>query len=174
MTPDPAGQTAKHMAPLVAALRDRAAHEAAEVLAAADADVEDIIDRARTEADGLLAQARAKGEADAAQVLAAQRARAHREARTVTLAAQQSAGQEARQAARDAVSALREDPRYPQLLAALRARVEHELGSGATIVELPRGGIRATLGDQHLEFSLDGLADDLLDRGSDLSELWSP
>ena len=163
------------LAPLVTALIERAKREAADMLAEADSDAADVLAGARAKADALLAEARVKGESDAADVLATERARAEREARAVLLAAQEEAHEHVRRAARDAVSALRDDPVHPQLLAALRQRATEELGQGTTITELPRGGLQASLGDKHLEFALDGLADDLLDRiGGDLAELWAP
>ncbi len=174
MTQNLTGQPVEHLAPLLAALRERADRDAADLLAAADAEAEATVAHARAEADALLADARDRGEADAADLLAAEQARAQRDARAVVLRAQEEVYEQARDAARDAVSALREDPGYPKLLATLRARVERELGPQATVVELPRGGIEATLDDRRLEFALDGLADDLLDRsGGDLAELWA-
>lgn len=175
MTPRPGGSPDDALAPLTAALLDRAQRQAAELLADADRDAEAAVARARTQAEDQIAAARAKGEADAADVLAAERARAEREARAMVLAAQQAAHQRVRQAAREAISGLRDDAAYPQLLAALRDRARHELGPGAAIVELPSGGIRASSGDRRVEFALDGLADDLLDAvGSDITELWEP
>ena len=175
MSPGHLESPADPLAPLVSALIERATREAAEVLAKADADAADVIAGARAEADALLADARARGESDAANVLATERARAEREARAVLLAAQEEAHEHVRQAARDAVSGLRDDPVHPRLLAALRERATQELGPGTTSVELPRGGLRASLGDKRVEFSLGGLADDLLDRvGGDLAELWDP
>lgn len=175
MTPVPSGSRTDPLAPLVATLLERANREATEVLASADSDAAATLADARAEAQALLAEARAKGEADAADVLAGERARAEREARAVLLAAQRAAHEHAREAARQAVNDLRDDPVYPQLITALRERAEHELGPGATILDLPKGGIEALLGDRRLEFALDGLADDLLDSlGADLAELWAP
>ncbi len=163
------------LAPLIATLIERAEREAAEVLAQADADAAATVARDRAEAESIRAEARAKGATDAANVLSAERARAEREARALLLAAQQEAHESARRAARDAVCGLKDDPGYPALVAALRARAEAQLGPGARIVELPRGGIAAHADDRRLEFGLDALADDLIDDlGADIAELWAP
>ena len=163
------------LAPLTTALLRRAQQAADDLLARSDADAEHALERARAEADRVLAEARARGRADAAEVLAAERARAEREARAVVLAAQQAAHEALRQAARAQVTALVDDPGYPALLEALRARAQRELGPGCTIEELPDGGIRATVDDRHLELSLAGLADDLVEElGDSLEELWAP
>lgn len=168
MTPDP-------LAPLVAALHDRATREAADLLAEADTDAQASIDGARAEARRLLAEARAKGAADAAEVLTAEQTRAERDARAVVLGAQTRAYEHARQAARAAVGRLREDPMYADLLAALRARATERLGADVHIAHLPEGGIEATTNDRRLVYALDALADDLLDdMGPDLQELWTP
>ncbi len=175
MSPDHVDAPVDPLAPLVTALIERAKRDAAEVLAAADSDAGATLAGARAEADAVLADARATGASDAAEVLATERGRAQREARAVLLAAQEEAHEHVRQAARDAVSALRDDPVHPRLLTALRERATRELGPGTSIVELPRGGLLASLGDRRVEFSLDGLADDLLDSiGGDLAELWDP
>ncbi len=50
------------------------------------------------------------------------------------------------------------------LVDALRDRARRELGPGATTAELPGGGIEARAGGRRVEYSLDGLADDLLER----------
>ncbi len=163
------------LAPLITTLIERAEREAAEVLAQADAEAAATVAHARAEADSIRAEAQAKGAADAANVLSAERARAEREARALLLAAQQEAHESARRAARDAVCSLRDDPGYPELVAALRSRAEAQLGPGARIVELPRGGIAAHADDRRLEFGLEALADDLIDDlGADIAELWAP
>ncbi len=163
------------LAPLIGALLERARNQAAEALAGADAEAAATVAHARAEADALLGDARAKGRSDAAEVLAREQARAEREARAMILAAQQEATEQLRAAARSEVSGLRHDPVYPRLLAALRVRVQRELGPDAAVVELPAGGIRASHGDRHLDFALEGLADDLADGlGGSPADLWAP
>ena len=173
MTRPPAAG-ADSLAPLTAALRDRAGAAADEVLARADEDARALLDRAHREAEAILAQARAKGAADGAAILAAERAGAARRARGVLLTAQRAAHDDLRTAAREAVRALRDDPDYPVMLEALRARAQFDLGPGAVVTTLDRGGIVAESGPRRIEYSLEGLADDLVDEVVDRAEPWSP
>jgi len=152
------------LAPLVSALLDRARREAGATLARADEDAQAIVAQARAEADALLADARAKGAADGAAVSAAARMHAERDARRIVLEAQSAAREDLRTAAREAVSGLRNDPQYPEMIEALRARAIHELGPQVTVTALEGGGIAAEAGSRRVEYSLDALADDLMDR----------
>lgn len=160
------------LAPLAAALRDRAHAAADEVLARADEDAQVVLDRARQQADVLLAEARARGAADGAAVLAAERAGAARRAREILLAAQRVAHDDLRAAAREAVRGLRDDEEYPVMLEALRDRALGDLGPGASLVELDRGGIVAEYGQRRAEYSLEALADDLVDDMVDREQPW--
>jgi vacuolar-type H+-ATPase subunit E/Vma4 len=161
--------------PLVAALLGRARRDADAMRAAADADAAQALARASAQASDILAEARAHGESDARAVMAGARSRAEREARAVLLAAQDRAYEEARQSARDAIRGLRDDPAYPGVVQALRARARAELGEGVELHPLPSGGVAAIAGDRRLEFCLDALADDLLERlGGSVAELWAP
>ena len=108
-----------------------------------------------------------------AAVLAAQRAGAQRQAHGVLLAAQLAAQDDLRGAAREAVSALRDDPEYPNVLEALRARARADLGADAAITELDGGGIVAESGHRRVEYSLQALADDLVDQAIASAEPWS-
>ena len=174
--PAPPAQTRTDpLAPLREALLSRARADAAATLAEADADVAATLGGARQEADALLAEARATGRADAAVVLAGERARAARTARGVVLATQSAAYEGMRQRARDAVSGLRGDPSYAGLLEALRERVRRDLGPEATLDEHARGGIVGEAGGRRVEYTLDDLADDIVDRlGVELDGVWSP
>jgi vacuolar-type H+-ATPase subunit E/Vma4 len=150
--------------PLTTALLDRARRDAEALLADADADVEVTLADARAEASAALGEARAKGAADAAAVLAGERSRAEREARAVLMAAHQEARERLRRAGRDAVCGLREDAAYPALLAGLRRRAARDLGPLAAVAEQPRGGLVAVAGGRRVDYSLEGLADDVMDR----------
>lgn len=152
------------LAPVAAALLDRAHRDADAMLAAADAAAAATLAAARDEAVQLRALALEKGAADGAAVLANERSRAERTARGVVMAARRAADDRLRQAARDAVSDLRSDPSYPRILAGLRARATRERGASAVISEYPRGGIVAEADGTRVEYSLDGLADDVMDR----------
>lgn len=171
----PPRPSADPLAVLASTLLSRAHADARTALDGADADADAIVSQARTSADGLLAEARAKGAADGAAIMAGERARAEREAREVLLRAERLARDEARRAARDAVSALRGDPLYPSLVDVLNSTVKRDLGPDVTVTGLARGGIVAEAPGRRIEYALDDLADDVMDRlGSDLDGLWSP
>jgi vacuolar-type H+-ATPase subunit E/Vma4 len=156
------------------ALLDNARRDAAATLADADAAASAVVAQARAEADALLAEARSRGEDDGAAVLAAEWARSAREARGLVLAERRAAYDALRQRARDLVSALREDPSYPALLEVLRQRVSRELGPDATLREHERGGIVGESAGRRVVFTLDDLADGIVDQlGDDLDELWA-
>jgi vacuolar-type H+-ATPase subunit E/Vma4 len=152
------------LAPLASALLDRARRDAEAALTRADEDALATVAAARAEADALLADARAKGAADGAAVSAAERMRAERTARGMVLAAESAAREDLRMAAREAVRGLRHDPQYPAMVEALQARAERELGPELTVTELEAGGILAEAGPRRVEYSLEALADDLMDR----------
>ena len=162
------------LAPLRSALLAHAHRDADEVLAAADRDVAATLAAARTEAAELLADARARGAADAEAILVGERAHAARESRSIVLEQRRLAYDDLRRRARDAVSALRSDPAYPALLDRLRERACEALGPDVRIREHDRGGVVAEAGTRRVEYTLDSLADDCLDRmGAHVEELWS-
>lgn len=164
-----------HLAPLREALLARARQQAEATLAAADADVRTTIDEARADAESLLAQARTIGEQEAAGVLAAQRAQAVRQARAVVLGARRAAFDDLHEQARIAVRTLRDDPDYPEVLATLRDRLRTELGPDATIREHDGGGVVGQEGGRTLAFTLDDLADRIVDGfDAEVERLWSP
>ena len=167
-----------HVDPLAVvrgALLDNARRDAAATVADADAAAASVVAQARAEASALLVEARSRGEADGAVVLAAERSRSAREARGLVLAERRAAYDSLRQRARDLVSALREDPSYPDLLEALRQRVSQELGPDATMREHERGGIVGESAGRRVVYTLDDLADGIVDQlGDDLDELWAP
>ena len=117
----------------------------------------------------------AGGLADAELILSTERARGAREARAIVLDAQRRTYESVLQAARDAVSGLRDDPAYPVLLEVLRARVTAELGPAARCSEDPRGGLIGQTDGRRTEYTLDGLADDIVERlRPEMERLWSP
>jgi vacuolar-type H+-ATPase subunit E/Vma4 len=163
------------LAPLREALLAQARADAEAMRADAEAAASATMAAAQREADAILAEARATGQADAAVVLAGERARSARTARGVVLAAQRAAYDAMRGQARDAVSGLRDDPVYPALLAALRDRVRHDLGPDVRIAEHPRGGVVGEAAGRRARYTLDDLADGVVDRwGPKLEGLWSP
>lgn len=168
-----AGGTPDPLEPLRRALLRRARADADAMLAEADAHADRVVADAREQAETLLAQAREQGELDAAEVLARERSRTERSARSVVLAAHRTAYESLRRAARDAGAALRHHPDYPAARAALAARAARDLGSGSAVHEVDRGGVVGVLGSRSVSYTLDGLADEVLDRiGPEVEELW--
>jgi hypothetical protein len=157
------------------ALLAHAHRDAAAVLSDADAAVAASLDAARVEAAALRAEARKRGELDAAALLAGERARTARRVRQIVLAQRHAAYESLRRRARDAVSELRHDPGYRGLLDALRERATSELGPEAHLWEHERGGIVGQVQGRSVTYTLDDLADVAVDElGSDVEELWSP
>jgi vacuolar-type H+-ATPase subunit E/Vma4 len=159
-------------------VRDRllaTARQDAEALSgAAREDAAGRIRRATAQAETLLEQARAEGEAQAADAVARELARAGREARTIVLRARADLADQVRSAARTAVVALRDDPGYPALRERLVAMALAALGTDAVVTEAPDGGIRATRGSRSVDLSLPVLAERAFDRlGQEVTRLWS-
>jgi len=156
--------------PLRAALIARAKDEADETRTAAEKDGRLAVEAAREEAATMLADARARGEADAAGLLAVEHARARRVARSVVLEAQRAAYAELLTQTRQAARLLLADPlRREQLVAALR----RQLGEYASIRDHPDGGIIAETPDGR---SIDASVATLIDRAVadlDLEQLWA-
>jgi hypothetical protein len=163
------------LAPVREALLVRARADRDAVLTRADAQAAAVLAAARERAAALIAAARAEGEQDAAALGARYRARAQRDARAAVLRAQAAAYDELRRRSRVAVRALRDDPAYPELLAALRARTQARLGAAATVREHPDGGVVGDAPGRRLDAGLDALADAALaGLGAEVQQLWAP
>ena len=161
--------------PVRRTLLDRARADADAELAHADADAAAALAQARAEAAAILARATADGERDAGQASARERASTQREARSTVLRARSAAHAELRARSRAAAVALREDPGYPTMLQALRARATAALGPGATVLEARDGGVVAEAPGRRIDASLPALADRALDRlGPEVTRLWAP
>ena len=157
------------------ALLAQARQDAAQVLAAADAEAATALATARTEAEALTALARRQGEADAAAALADARARARRRARATVLAAQQAAYEELRRQVRDGVVALRADPGWPAVRDRLATDVRRVLGPDAVLTERPDGTVVADGGGRRVSAGLVAAADRVLaELGSEVERLWAP
>ena len=168
-------EAATALEPLRAALLARARAGAAAAVAAADADAAATLRAAREEAAAITAEARALGERDAAILGAAERSRANRRARATVLAAQAAVYDELRRRAREAVRQLRNAPDYPVLVARLRAEALAALGDGATVTELPDGGIVGEVDGRRADLGLVALADQALAAlGPEVAALWTP
>ena len=163
------------LAPVRAALLDRAHADSASQLAAADAEAAAALHAAQQQVASLRADARAQGEADGATVLARERTHARRRARELILAARRNAYDELVRQARAAVSALRDDAAYAGWLAALRTRASTQLGDDVAVTELADGGVVAVGRRRQVEYGLVGLADRAVERlGPAAQELWQP
>lgn len=173
MTSQPA-TSSDHLAPLRDALLNRARQKAAATVAAADEVARATLAEARADAETLLAEARALGEQEADTVLDAQRAQAVRQARAVVLGARRAVFDDLYRQARTTVQELRNDPDYPATLEALSEQLRRELGPEATIREHASGGVVGQQGGRSLAFTLDDLADRIVDRlGGEIEELWT-
>ncbi len=126
--------------PLRIALLARARTDADNQRAAAEDEGRRVVEAARREADAALAEARSRGEADAAGMLTVERAQARRTARAVVLAAQHAAYDELCRQARAAVADLLADPDRHRGLAVI---VRERLGDGAVVRDDPAGGVVA-------------------------------
>jgi vacuolar-type H+-ATPase subunit E/Vma4 len=154
----------RSLEPLREALLQRARNDADAVLAQADAEGAAVLQRAEAEADRIRAAARERGTADGTASAAATRAGAERRARSLLLDAHRAAAEEERRAAREAVRALVDDAIYPRVRAALVARARSELGADAVVVDVAGGGILATAAGRSIRYALDDLADEVLAR----------
>jgi vacuolar-type H+-ATPase subunit E/Vma4 len=160
--------------PVRQALLARAGADAERLLADADADADAILTRARREAATIRAEARAQGEADAAQLLAAERARGHRRARAVVLAAERESYDELRSRIARALPALRTDPAYRQWVDSRGAQVRALLGADARVTEHPDGGVSGEVTGRRVGYTLAGLADRALESlGPDVESMWA-
>ena len=156
--------------PLRAALLARARVDAETERAAAEDEGRRAVEAARCQADAVLAEARARGEADATGLLAVERAQARRTARGVVLAAQRAAYEDVCRAARTAVAELLADPDRRRRLS---ATVRDRLGEGATVRDHSAGGVMAESPDgRRIDASVDALVDAAI-TNLDVGQLWA-
>ncbi|MGN8247069.1 V-type ATP synthase subunit E family protein [Cellulomonas soli] len=129
---------------------------------------------AHAQADALLAAATADGRRTARAAAALRSARARRQAHETVLARQNALLDALRQQVTLQVAALRDDPRYPDLVAHLTARAHQVLGPDAVVSPSPHGGVVARSGSRHLDLSLPALATRTLDEMTpEVSTLWT-
>lgn len=162
------------LAPVRDALVARARDDAQAQVRAAQEEAGAAVRAAQQEADAVRAEARAQGEADAEAVLVRARTAARRQAREVVLRAQREVYDDLHQRVRHAVTTLREDPRYPLLLALLEVRARKALGPDAQVREAPEGGVTAESSGRRYVCTLPDLAEAALAAVEpDLEKLWS-
>jgi vacuolar-type H+-ATPase subunit E/Vma4 len=163
------------LAPVREALRAAAEAEAAEVLARAEAEVAGLLEDAHRESARIRADAAAEGAAVARGSAALRSARTRREAHEIVLARQSQVYTALVSGVRTAASALRTEPRYPDLLDRLSDRARALLGPLAVVTESPAGGIVAERGSRRLDLSLPSVAESTLETmASEVSALWTP
>jgi vacuolar-type H+-ATPase subunit E/Vma4 len=146
--------------PLRSALLEQRHAEAERVLAHAEERAEARLAEAETTGRALVEQARAEGVAAAAIAGAHEEARARRQARALVLAAKREVFEESRRRALAAAHALRSEPGYASLLERLSARARRQLGASAILeIDPPAGGVRASNGARHVDYTLDALVE---------------
>jgi hypothetical protein len=155
-TPDRADAA---LEPVRAALRARAAEQAAQIVADARAEAADVTARASLAAAEVVEHARADGAAEAGPVAAAEVARSRRRARAVALRAEEATRQDLASQITMAVLALRDAPDYPVLLAGLSALATRSAGAGAVVAQDPAGGVAARAPGLVVDLSLPRLAE---------------
>ncbi|MDJ0322695.1 hypothetical protein QMG61_02815 [Cryobacterium sp. PH31-AA6] len=172
MTGLPTGADAT-LAPVRDSLRAAALATVAEIGHDARERGQALLAAAGREADGIRAAAAAAGE-DAARSEATMRsARVRRQAHETVLTQRNALRLELQEKVRVSATALRTDPRYPDLLAGLIERAHALLGPDATVTENEDGGVTAEAGSRRLDLSLPTLAADTLAQMSpEVADLW--
>jgi vacuolar-type H+-ATPase subunit E/Vma4 len=126
--------------PLRSALLTQARRDADRLRAAADSEAAAAVAAAEAEAAALVDRARVQGESDARGLQAQERARQRRADRAVVLEAERAAYDELTRRSRDAVRELLADADNRARLALV---LTDRLGPGASVTELPDGGMHA-------------------------------
>lgn len=155
------------------ALRRRADTEAGRLADDALAQSEQILAAARAEAEEIRKTAEEQGREAARAEAAGRSARIRRQARRTVLAQQEALRGELVSQVRQQTQELRSDPRYPRMLRILTDRADNILGPMASVTESYRGGVTATAGSRHLDFSLPALAEQALENhAGEVHRLW--
>ncbi|ALO67313.1 hypothetical protein AS189_13410 [Arthrobacter alpinus] len=161
------------LAPLRQALRTNAEEQAADIRHGASLEAAGLLASAREQAAQILARATREGEDSARSQAALRSSRVRREAQELVLAQRSAVLAELRRQLRARVSALRDDPRYPALVAGLTEHCRTLLGPSARVSESPDGGVIAEAGTRRLDLSLPVLAELALESMPEESELWT-
>jgi len=156
------------------ALRRRADTEAGRLAEDARAQSESILAAAGAEAEEIRKTAEEQGREAARTEAAGRSARIRRQARRTVLAQQEALRAELIQQVQHQAQELRSDPRYPRMLRILTERADSILGPMASVTESYKGGVNATAGSRHLDFSLPALAEQALaNRAGEVPLLWA-
>lgn len=162
--------------PLRQALLEQACADAAQMLDDADAAATATIHAAESRGRALVEQAVAEGVAAAEAAGAHGKAQARRRARSLVLSTQRELYDEVARQAHTAARGLREGAGYAQLLERLSAAARAQLGGDAVLdVDPPElGGVRASNGGRHVDYTLDALVDRCLEQlGTRLERVWA-
>ncbi|TDW30138.1 hypothetical protein [Cryobacterium psychrophilum] len=161
------------LAPVREALLATARKTAAQIQEDAQAQAQVLLDAAHGEADRIRAGAAATGESAGRSQAALRSARTRRQAHETVLTQQNNLFLELRREVAESATALRSDPRYPDLLDRLTERARAALGPDATLTESSDGGGIAERGSRRLDLSLPTLALSTLDSlSAEISPLW--
>jgi len=169
------GAQAAALAPVRARMLETASTEADRITARARIEAARLVRNAHRGAAEMVARARAQGRADGAPAAAAERSRGREQARSIALGAQREALEKLRGQVLDAVSDLRTEPGYDQLLTRLAAMAARAAGPDATVTVQPAGGVLARSAGLVVDCTLPrlaGLAVDAL--GDQVRDLWTP
>ena len=160
--------------PVRLALLADAQAEAAEIVGQTNAEAAGVVARAHADADAAVDQARRRAEDTIAAHAAMTVTRARREAHTTVLRAREALRRELVRRVGIAVEAMRDDERYPALLARLESLAGAQLGAATRIEYPPEGGIVATVGPRRVDYRLATLAERELEQLADeVAALWS-
>lgn len=166
---------AEALAPVRARMLEAAAIEADRIVAQARLEAAALVREAHRSAAEAVAQAQAQGRADGTRAAAAVRSRGREQAQSIALGAQREAHAELRREVRAAITALRADPGYGQLLRQLTAMATRLAGPDATVTVPPVGGVLARSGGVIVDCTLPRLADLAVGAlGDQVRELWTP
>jgi vacuolar-type H+-ATPase subunit E/Vma4 len=138
----------------------------------ARAQARQIAARSASDAAALIEQAEKEGEEAAELDTSREWTAARRRARGTVLAAQQEVLEQLHAAV---AAAVRADPRYPALLERLADEARRTLGPGADVRVDERGdlGVSATRKDRHVDWSLDSIVSECIDKlGPGVVGLW--
>jgi vacuolar-type H+-ATPase subunit E/Vma4 len=167
--------TAAALDPVRAHLLRRASDKADRIVADARREADAIVSQARLSAERAVSQARAEGRRQAAGLAAAERSRGRGEARSVLLGAQREMHEKLRSQVRAAVSGLRGEPGYGQLLQRLTDMARRAAGPDAVLTEAEAGGVVARSAGVLVDCSLPRLADLAVEAlAGDVPALWAP
>jgi vacuolar-type H+-ATPase subunit E/Vma4 len=166
---------AEALAPVRGRMLETASAEADRIVAKARSEAAALVRDAHRRAAEVVALAQAQGRADGARSAAAARSRGREQATSIVLGARLEALEELRREVLAAITGLRTDPGYAQLLLRLTATAARVAGPDATVTVQPAGGVLARSSGVLVDCTLPRLADLAVDAlGDQVRELWTP